>query len=183
MKGGKDRRKGGWGGIEIYQDMAGEKGMESRVTRKWDVRATRGRAGSIELNWDCLSNFEEKPTPLFLRLGCTPQMWFVLRASAYICTHGQRGNFQSRESSFESHFPFLRAKFNFLYQKAIWEMGNEMWAFWNLISNFLSLTSHFLYLAYCLITQLSFNFLFPQWNFISSSSLLYDSHPSLFNQL
>ena len=95
----------------------------------------------------------------------------------------QRVNFQSRESSFESHFPFLRVKFNFLYQKAIWEMGNEMWAFWILISNFLSLTSHFLYLAYCLITQLSFNFLFPQWNFISSSSLWSVSHPSLFNQL
>ena len=92
-------------------------------------------------------------------------IWSVNGSSAM---QEQRGNFQSRESSFESHFPFLRAKFNFLYQKAIWEMGNEMWAFWNLISNFLSLTSHFLYLAYCLITQLSFNFLFPQWNFISS---------------
>ena len=37
---GKDRAR--VRGIEIYQDMAaGEKGMESRVTGKWDVRATR----------------------------------------------------------------------------------------------------------------------------------------------
>ena len=42
MRGRIERSKEGWG-IEIYQDMAGEeKGMESRVTGKWDVRATRG---------------------------------------------------------------------------------------------------------------------------------------------
>ena len=53
--------------------MAGEeKGMESRVTGKWDVRATRSKRGSIELNWDCLSNFEEKSTPLFSPLGWHP---------------------------------------------------------------------------------------------------------------
>ena len=75
---GKDRAKEGWG-IEIYQDMAaGEKGRESRVTGKMGRQGNPGMAGSIELNWDCLSNFEEKPTPLFLCaaqcLGGTPQM-------------------------------------------------------------------------------------------------------------
>ena len=36
-----------------------------------------------------------------------------------------RVTLQSRESSFESHFPLLGAKFNFLNKNAIWETGNE----------------------------------------------------------
>ena len=61
---GKDRAR--VRGIEIYQDMAGEKGIES------DGKMGRqGKRGSIELNWDCLSNFEEKRDPSFF---CAAQL-------------------------------------------------------------------------------------------------------------
>ena len=43
-----------------------------------------------------------------------------------ITRHDPRVNLQSRESSLESHFPFLRAKFNFFYQN-IFKMPCGKW--------------------------------------------------------
>ena len=62
IEGRSGKRGGELRYIRIWQGKKGWNGIESD-----GKMGRRGNWGSIELNWDCLSNFEEKPFPPLLR--------------------------------------------------------------------------------------------------------------------
>ena len=70
MRRGKDRRKGE-GELRYIRIWQGRRGIES--DGKMGRQGNPGkRAGSIELNWDCLSNFK-KSRPLFFSVWVAPR--------------------------------------------------------------------------------------------------------------
>ena len=71
--------------IRIWQGKKGWNGIES------DGKMGRqGNWGSIELNWDCLSNSEEKPPPsISAQFRWHPANVICLESVCVLCTHGQ----------------------------------------------------------------------------------------------
>ena len=80
------KREGrGWGGIE----------SDGKMGRQ-------GNWGSIELNWDCLSNFEEKTLPsISAQFRWHPANVICFESVCVFCTHGQ-----ALDASFH-HLPCL----------------------------------------------------------------------------